>query len=783
MSGKHMFGCQGILSHWMRLALLSLLVLGLTGCQDADSAKREYVEKGNAFFDKGRFSEAAIMYQKALQKDKRFDEAWYRMALLQIKQSQFIEAVASLRRVIEIKPQHPDANGRLLDIYALAYAVNPRNREDMMREIDALVKNLTQVDPKGFDTMRGQALLDLLRGNAKDAAAKLEKALQLRPDRVDAAVAYTQALIRSQREPEAEQYAKNWIAKHKEDYQMYDVLAGFALGRKDLPGLERILIDKMAAIPRQPAYRLALARFYAAQRNNDKVKETIQPLLDNTKDFPAGKLQAGDFYRFTGDNETAEKYYQDGWNTSQDKDIKANNGLRIAELRISKNKVDEAEKLVDDVLKLDTESREGRALKALILLNSGDKKKMTDAMARLNDLVNNDPRNSNLRFHLGRAQILNGDLDPAIASFQQAVRLNPDNILAKQALAEGYYRKNDVTQVVVVTTELLNQVETFLPARLIRADALLSQGKVVDAEVDIEKILKQAPNAPESKLVKARLDLFKGSYDSSESAYRERFNAGDQRAFDGLVRALVGKKKFSEAMEIIQVQVAANQRDMMLRRMAAEIAIKMGDLPKAGQILEDGIKVGGSTSATAPLYSRLAAIQADLGKTEVAMQTLNKSLEADPKNINALIEAGQLLERKGERAKAMEYYKRVLAVTSNQPIALNNLAYALAESNQDLDTALNHARLARQQMPEDPNVADTLGYVYVRKNLNDSAIQLYKDILTKYKPTALLNLHYAMAYAQKGDKGQAKKLLTDALQMKPTNDEEAKIREWLTKVG
>jgi predicted Zn-dependent protease len=125
----------------------------------------------------------------------------------------------------------------------------------------------------------------------------------------------------------------------------------------------------------------------------------------------------------------------------------------------------------------------------------------------------------------------------------------------------------------------------------------------------------------------------------------------------------------------------------------------------------------------------------------------------------------------------------VLRTQPDNPIALNNLAFMLAESGNDLDQALTMAQRARQRVPNDLNVADTLGYIYIKKNLPDSAIPIYRELIQKQPSRPTFRYHLAMALMQKGDKASAKRECQAALQQKPDRGEETQIRELMAKLG
>jgi Flp pilus assembly protein TadD len=135
---------------------------------------------------------------------------------------------------------------------------------------------------------------------------------------------------------------------------------------------------------------------------------------------------------------------------------------------------------------------------------------------------------------------------------------------------------------------------------------------------------------------------------------------------------------------------------------------------------------------------------------------------------------------------AKPLYEQILRLQPDNAvaaIALNNLAYMLAESGADLDQALSMAQKAKQMRPNDENVADTLGWIYIKKNLSDSAISVFRDLVQKSPERSTFHYHLAMALFQKGDKVEAKRECEAALRFRPEKDEEAKIRELMSKLS
>jgi tetratricopeptide (TPR) repeat protein len=111
------------------------------------------------------------------------------------------------------------------------------------------------------------------------------------------------------------------------------------------------------------------------------------------------------------------------------------------------------------------------------------------------------------------------------------------------------------------------------------------------------------------------------------------------------------------------------------------------------------------------------------------------------------------------------------------------LAFLLAENGGDLNDAVTYAQRAKQLLPGLNEISDTLGWIYLKKNLSDNAIQIFQELVTKAPNNSTFRYHLGMAFSQKGDKPRAIKELQQALRSNPPKDEEGKIRDLISKLG
>jgi Flp pilus assembly protein TadD len=154
-----------------------------------------------------------------------------------------------------------------------------------------------------------------------------------------------------------------------------------------------------------------------------------------------------------------------------------------------------------------------------------------------------------------------------------------------------------------------------------------------------------------------------------------------------------------------------------------------------------------------------------------------------PEDAAAHLLLAMALEAQGDWTGAANYYERTVDLAPDNVIALNNLAFILAETGGDLDRALSLVQRARSRAPHHPDVADTLAWVYVKRNLNDSAIAILEELVAKHPEKASWRYHLAVALYQKGDSRRARQQLEAALRGKPDSKEEGRIRELLAKLS
>jgi Flp pilus assembly protein TadD len=222
------------------------------------------------------------------------------------------------------------------------------------------------------------------------------------------------------------------------------------------------------------------------------------------------------------------------------------------------------------------------------------------------------------------------------------------------------------------------------------------------------------------------------------------------------------------------VNAEPNRRDLKLT--LGNLYVRSEQYDEAIKIYQDLVS---KEPKSADLLFRLGETYRRKGELNTAMDRFRQSSQAAPSDPTPLLQLGLMMDGTGKRDQAKPIYEQILKIDPGHPVALNNLAFIKAEEGNDLDQALTMAQRARQKLPNSTDVADTLGWIYIKKNLSEDAIRVFTDLIQKEPKNPTFRYHFGMALIQKGDKIGAKRELEMAIRNNPSRDEAGKIQELL----
>jgi tetratricopeptide (TPR) repeat protein len=775
------------------LPYLPLVFLVLASCStDPKVQAQRYVDNGNKFFAKKMYKEAAIMYRKALSKDQRFGEGYYRLALTDLQLGALGDAVGMLRRAVELQPDNVDASVQLANIYLIASTQDEKNGAQLLEDAADLATKMLAKDPKSFDGHRLTGQIALVKKDPKTAIEELQIANSLKPNQSEVVLAYYEALIRDKQDAAAEKLARDFIAQEKTFSAIYDRLYIQYMVNRRLNDAEQILVLKTQNNPKSAGYLLQLAAHYVIANRRSDMDAVMRKLTDE-KQFPEGHLLAGDFYLFRlREHEPAKQQYEAGI-AAFPKD-KLPYQKRLVELYANTGNNVQANQLADTLLKENPKDTDVIAMHAALLLTSGNKDQVNQSVIDLQGLVAKNPTNHLYRFNYARALLAQAQLDKngkngleqARLQLEDAVKMRPDFVAARELLARVYLAKADPSKALQVSDDLLQLDRNNLTGHLARSAALLALGASDKSASDkarqeLDLLARLFPQNPDARYQIGLLAWRDKDYKKAEQVFGSMYhdNPHDSRGLFGITETLAAQNRLNDAIKELDKAVAAEPSRADIKLGRANFYVRAQRYDEAIATYKTLLE---KDPGSADLLFKLGETYRRKGDINLAADAFRKSSQAAPNSTLPLLQLGLILETLGPADQAKAVYEQILKLDPNHPVALNNLAYRKAEEGQDLDAALTMAQRARQLEPNATAMADTLGWIYIKKNLSADATRIFQDLVKKEPDNAIYHYHYGLALIQKGDKPSARRELESALKNKPPKDEADKIQDELKKL-
>lgn len=777
------------------IAPLCALVF-LTACRPSPE---KLIATGNKYHDNKKYKEAAILYQKVIAKDKKNGEAYYRAGLNAIDEGNPAEASQYLRRAVDLQPNNVDAISKLAGIYLTAYLSNPPRFKTILPQIDELRNKLVQKDPNGFDGLRLSGILDILNGKTSDALVLFDKANKIRPYSRDLVGWYAEALAKEHPD-QSEALVRDMLAHDKTWGPGYDFLFLFYRKNNDLAKAEGVLRQRYENDPKNTVAVLNLANYLVTVNRFPEAESIMKRVLDDKTAFPKGRQLLGEFYARSKQYDKAMEQFRAGAAENPKQALTYND--RIVAVYVAMGRRDEALKLAQSLAAQNPKDGTVNEMYAALLLQSGSEADARKAQAELTTLIKNSPSNPVLHLDLARAYSITSDANKALSEAMEAVQeesktrtprpavLVPSHVIAGRV----YVQKGQYAPALEQSNQALAIQEGHPEARLIRDQSLIAMNELDQAQPDLEKLIQEYPTLTDARLQLANLYMREKEFAKAAEQFNKvsASSPPDPRGFLGLQEIKMAEGKPLEAVRGMQDLVDKNPNQPQFRfelantQTMAGAALQKTKPDQAKALFESAAdnykELLKSSPKASPVWIRLGALQRALGQNDAALASFEQATNADPQNIEALLNRGMLLDSLGRKKEAADLYNRALGVDPNNALALNNLAFLNADTGTNLDQAMTFAERAKKQAPKSLDVADTLGYVYFRKNLNAAALEIFKQDVEDQPQNPTFHLHLAMALLKQGDKEGARSEAQKALKNAPPSQQQ-QIQSFVNQIG
>ena len=291
----------------------------------------------------------------------------------------------------------------------------------------------------------------------------------------------------------------------------------------------------------------------------------------------------------------------------------------------------------------------------------------------------------------------------------------------------------------------------------------LVQAKEYDKAVDFIESLNQQAVSGDAELL-GTLGIAYLGQNNKEKA-RQTFTdllelAPDNSKALAFLTALTVDKDIPQAINFVKAQIAKSE--------TAGHYLLLGDLLTKNNQLEEALLTYQKVQQLAPEdpqgYILSARILSQLGRIDETINQYEELLKSNPDSIAGIMGLATSYEAQGKMAKAKELYVRALELQPDLPAATNNLAWLLAsEEGSDLGEALRLAMQAKQALPDQPQISDTLGWVHYKRNSYSLAVTQFRQALEGRPNDPVFQYHLALALHGNGKKQEAIEYLQKSL--------------------
>jgi len=732
-----------------QVCLLLILTVTAAGCsRDPNVRKVKFLESGDRYFAEGEYSSAVLEYKNAIDLDSTWGEARKRLAETYVRLGDGPRALEEYVRAADLL-----SDDVTLQVTAGTYLLAARKPEDALARADNALKR--QPDNIQAHLLRGNALAGL--SSFDDALKSIEEAIRLDPDRGATFTQLGLVEFARGRRSEAEAAFTKAVALAPKSVETHLALGNFYWSLGKAPETEQAFQGALQVDPKNGIANRAMAAFTIATGRYKEAEPYLVRLAESGD--PRAVFSLTDYYIASGRAKDAVARLEADGKTLKDL---PNVGQRLARAYAAAGDMTRAKALVEQVLAGNPAAVDAQLLKGQLLLNEGHR---DEAFTAVRETASSNPESAEAQFALARFYGLRGDRSAAEAAYRDVLRINPRAAAAQIAIANLQLSAGKRDASLKTVEEVTRAQPKNLDARLVLVRSLIASKDVRRAERELTDLRAAYPNAAIVHVQTGLLALLKNDVAGARTSF-ERAESIDPKSTDllGGWLALDFKTKNPAAARARIDQRLKDSPTPTLLILAARTYFTANDQPAAERALRQAIDLDASLLPPYEMLGRMYLSQKRLDEARAEFEALAKR-EAKP--VSAMTMTGMILMTQGQTDLAMKKFEEVLAIDPRAVIASNNLAWMHAEAGTDLDTALKLAQTATAQAPDQPELMDTLGWVYYKKNLPELAIPLFESCVKREPGNAGYHHHLGLAYLRAGRPDQARASLQLALTKNP----------------
>lgn len=666
-------------------------------------AKLQYTSLLWGLKDKERFKKAAIeLYQKAPQHSR----AMYFMSIVHLQDGHVAQAQQILNDSIARYPN-----------LAQSYLLLSRIYYDQMKYLlaEQNIKTFMKLQPDHDIGTKLAAAIALRIGQAPKAVELLEPMEKTHQADANYLALYGTALLLAHKIDKAQTYLEKAQALGINHPAITTELAISHLQQGETSEGQALLQKAIDSESNNIQADVLLVLSLVDSKYYSKALQVAQQIIEKKPELPAAYNLKGMIYEKTQNFTLAKEFYETALQKDPNFVLSQNN---LSELFIVQEDFTEADRNLKLTLKRHKDDIRAQLLMAFLKEKMGqseeavkwfEKAKATNPKAILprmqyieyfirkgdfkkadyeaDKLYQQHTRQKNVLSMVGKLKLQLKKYKEAQEIYEDWLSLEKENPFVKYMLAKISVNLNNYIDANDFIDQILGQHQQYVPALLLKAELLLLEDKLSEAQMYAERALNIVPESDYAHKLMGKINQLKKNPKESLKHFQAAYQSHPSMVnVINLYQSLSLNGQFKKGFELLEQWADQRPKHLGIKRF-------------------------------------------------LASESLNK----------------------GNHEKALTYYEALAKMTTNDVVTYNNLAALNIE--QDLDKALTYAEKAYRLAPDEPMVADTLGWVLVQKKSPERALPLLEQAYRLAPDQLEIGYHLAMAHYELGSKGQAFRIL------------------------
>jgi len=735
---------------------MAVLAFAPSGCLRSPEARSaSYMEAGKKLLREKNPESAVLQFRNAAQATPADPQTYYELGIALIELKDFRPALDAFRKVLELSPKDIGARLKIAQMMAVT------NDPGLLRDAQSRLTGLLEGSSATPEILKTIAYTQLELGDTASAIQSLQQVLTQSPGELDASVSLARTKLSQNDAEGAEEVLQKASSDAPTSADARRVLGDFYLSQKRIPEAETQFRRALEIDPNWGPALLGLGRSQLIQGKKQEAEQSFKRLAT----FGEYKSMFGIFLFQEGRRDEALREFERlARQNPDDRDARTN--LVVAYR--ANNRIADANEVLNKALKKNPKDADALLQRGETLLGMGNYSQAENDLNQVLRLRSNVPEVHYLLARLNRArgavltyrQELSTTLglDPAL----QAVRIelahsmldNPAGARAALDLLDSAPEAQK--QSTAIITE--------------RNWVLWTLGDLVNMRKGIDRGLSQERST--ELLIQDGVWKLRAGQSSAARTVLEgalKIDPADVRALRALKQTYAPKEA---PIALQKVKEYASQQPKSAPVQDFLGILLMGEGDRAGARV--AFAAAKAADAQSSNYD-LSLVQLDVLENKFADGEARLTALLSKGDSNPIIRLwlGNLEEIKGNHAAAIEHFQKAVDAQPTNSQALNNLAYLLADYANRPDDALKYATQAQELAPDNPDYADTMGWILYKKGLYPSALQQLERA-SSHGGNVVSSYHLAMAYFKNGDGPRGKAILDVALR-KNSNVPEAKL--------